>query len=251
MNIYGRLFLLLLAVAVGAGCASDKPKPMATPDQQDMALQGLDIPMGEITEGLAFAEPRPEDALILKDIHFDFDKSEIKQEDEEILAGISEWLLNHPEAFIQIEGHCDERGTNEYNIALGERRALSVRSYLTALGTNPDRILTISYGEEKPVCSESLENCWAQNRRAHFLVSYGEAENIPGTEEPLTPEEAEVEIEEIPVEEEEVPEPMVEEVIIEEESFSEEIAEERPPEEEIVIEEQPRTRTRSIGRYHY
>ena len=170
MNIYSRFFLLILAVAVCAGCASDKPKPMATPDQQDMAIQGLDIPMGEITEGLAFAEPRPEDALILKDIHFDFDRSEIKEGDEDILAGINEWLLNHPDAFIQIEGHCDERGTNEYNIALGERRALSVRSYLTALGTNPDRILTISYGEERPVDPRHNEEAWAKNRRGHFRI---------------------------------------------------------------------------------
>ncbi len=239
--------LVLAAALLLAGCASDKPDPMATPRQQDMALQGLDIPMGEITEGLAFSEPLPEDALILKDIHFDFDKSEIKEKDKDILAGISQWLLNHPDAFLQIEGHCDERGTNEYNVALGERRALSVRSYLTALGTNPNRLLTVSYGEEKPVCTESTESCWARNRRAHFLVDYGEEEAGADFEEPMTPAEMESEVEEIEVEEIEVATPMVEEVVIEDE-----VIEETPPSrQETAVEREPRTRTRSIGRYHY
>ena len=69
-----------------------------------------------------------------------------------------------------VEGHCDERGTNEYNLALGDRRSRAVRDYLVALGIGSNRIETISYGEEKPVCAEKTEECWAKNRRAHFVV---------------------------------------------------------------------------------
>ena len=252
MKIIMRVSPLFLAAAVIlSGCAGDKPDPMATPEEQDLALQGLDIPMDEITEGLAFSEPRPEDALILKDVHFDFDKSDIRPEDKDILNGIAQWMSNHPDAFLQIEGHCDERGTNEYNVALGERRALSVRSYLTALGTNPNRLLTVSYGEEKPLCTESNESCWARNRRAHFLVDYGE--ETAGMEEPLPPEDIEVEIEEEAVVEEEVATPMVEEVEIEEVEVEEEeiIVETPAAPEESEPEEASRPRTRSIGRYHY
>ena len=189
--------------------------------------------MEPITEGMAFLEPAPEDALILRDIHFDFDKSDIRNDDRELLEEINEWMLNHPDAVLQIEGHCDERGTKEYNLALGERRALSIRSHLTALGTNPARMLTISYGEEKPLSPESTEEAWALNRRGHFLVDYGDQDLSPAKEEPLAPDEMEVEIEEIEVTEVEVLEP-------------------EPREEEREEEtERPRSRERVIGRYRY
>jgi len=174
----------IIAVVTMAGCSST-PEPTATPEEQMMAIEGYDIPMEPLTEGIAFGEPAPEDALVLQDVHFDFDQANIKEPDKIILDGVSTWMLNHPEARLQIEGHCDERGTKEYNLALGERRALAVRSFLTGLTINPDRLHTITYGEaEAPVLMDAtLEP------------------------EPAAPEEAVIEIEETYVIEEPVPEP--------------------------------------------
>lgn len=104
------------------------------------------------------------------DILFDFDKYDIKEQFKLTLRKVSDYLSKQPEARISIEGHCDERGTNEYNLALGERRAKAVKEYLVAMGLASKRIDTISYGEERPLCKESTEECWAKNRRAHFIV---------------------------------------------------------------------------------
>ena len=106
----------------------------------------------------------------LDDIHFDFDKSDIRTDAREILQKNADWLQNNPDIKIQIEGHCDERGTAEYNLALGERRAMSTKKYLISLGISADRIYTISYGEELPIDPNHSEDSWAKNRRAHFLV---------------------------------------------------------------------------------
>ena len=110
-----------------------------------------------------------EDAA-LRAIHFDFDKFDIRPDAARILDGNIDWMKSHPKAAILIEGHCDERGTNEYNIALGDRRAKATMSYLTARGVPAGRITMISYGEERPVCTVHSEACWAQNRRAQFLT---------------------------------------------------------------------------------
>ena len=106
----------------------------------------------------------------LDDIHFDFDKSDIRTDGREILQKNADWLQNNPDIKIQIEGHCDERGTAEYNLALGERRAMSTKKYLISLGISADRIYTISYGEELPIDPNHSEDSWTKNRRAHFLV---------------------------------------------------------------------------------
>ncbi len=106
----------------------------------------------------------------LQDIYFAFDSYELSLEAREILQANAQWLQNHPQARVEVEGHCDERGTNQYNLALGAKRAKAARDYLVALGIAQDRISTISYGEELPVCREPHEACWQQNRRAHFLV---------------------------------------------------------------------------------
>jgi peptidoglycan-associated lipoprotein len=106
----------------------------------------------------------------LKDIHFDFDKYDIRPADAKMLDGNASWLKSNPNHLVLIEGHCDERGTNEYNLALGERRAKSTMNYLVSQGVQASRITIISYGEERPACSQKNEECWAQNRRAHFLV---------------------------------------------------------------------------------
>lgn len=105
-----------------------------------------------------------------EDIHFDFDKYYIRPDAAEILKKKAQWLKEHPEVHLLIEGHCDERGTEEYNLALGERRANSAKEFLVNLGIDPKRISVISYGEERPVDPRSCEEAWAKNRRDHFVI---------------------------------------------------------------------------------
>lgn len=116
-------------------------------------------------EGVVF------ESSLLKDIHFDFDKYDIRPQDAEILKENAALLKKYPKVKIQIEGHCDERGTNEYNMALGERRANSTKNYLISLGIAAERMTTISYGEERPVDPGHHEEAWAKNRRAHFIIT--------------------------------------------------------------------------------
>ena len=106
----------------------------------------------------------------LKDVYFDFDKSSIRPGDAKILDASVAYLKANPDLLVLIEGHCDERGTNEYNIALGERRARAAMTHLVAQGINESRITIISYGKERPVCAEKTAACWAQNRRDRFLT---------------------------------------------------------------------------------
>ena len=106
----------------------------------------------------------------LVDVFFDFDKYDIRPGDAKTLDANANWLKSNPNHLVLIEGHCDERGTNEYNLALGERRAKSTMNYLVSQGVQANRITIISYGEERPQCTEHNEACWAKNRRAHFLV---------------------------------------------------------------------------------
>jgi peptidoglycan-associated lipoprotein len=110
------------------------------------------------------------ESKMLKDIHFDFDKYDIRPGDTEILKENAALLMKNPSVKIQIEGHCDERGTVEYNLALGERRANSAKRYLISLGLTVNRISTISYGKEKPLDPGHNEEAWAKNRRDHFIV---------------------------------------------------------------------------------
>jgi peptidoglycan-associated lipoprotein len=107
---------------------------------------------------------------LLKDIHFDFDKYDIRREDEAVLKENAGFLKNNPKIKVQIEGHCDERGTVEYNLALGERRASNTKKYLVSLGIPSDRISAISYGKERPLDKGHHEQAWAKNRRAHIIV---------------------------------------------------------------------------------
>jgi len=121
-------------------------------------------------EATAKAEAMAKEVFRNEDIHFDFNRYDIAEKDREILNGLGDWLNKNKGTKVQIEGHCDERGSNEYNLALGDRRANSVKQYLITLGLSAARISTISYGEEKPLCSESTEECWARNRRSHFVL---------------------------------------------------------------------------------
>ena len=104
-------------------------------------------------------------------VFFDFDKYNVRPDQRGTVEALAAWLDTNPSVTLSIEGHCDERGTREYNLALGERRANSVRDYLVALGINPARLSTVSYGEEKPAVLGSNESAWAQNRRGVFVVN--------------------------------------------------------------------------------
>jgi peptidoglycan-associated lipoprotein len=104
-------------------------------------------------------------------IYFDFDKSFIRDDAKPVMKANAEWLKANPKVKIKIEGNCDERGTIEYNQALGQRRATSAKKYLTDMGITASRISLISYGKEKPICKESDETCWQKNRRDDFVVS--------------------------------------------------------------------------------
>ncbi len=110
---------------------------------------------------------------MFQDIHFDFDKYDIREDAKPILKALSDYLIKNNNQRVLVEGHCDERGTNEYNLALGDKRARATKDYLVSLGIPSARIDTISYGEEKPLCKEHNEDCWAKNRRAHFIIIKG------------------------------------------------------------------------------
>jgi peptidoglycan-associated lipoprotein len=105
------------------------------------------------------------------DVYFQYDEDSLSDEARERLARNAELLRTQPQFQLTVEGHADDRGTNEYNLALGERRANAVRDYLGSLGIDGARLRTLSYGEERPVCTESSESCWSQNRRAHMIIT--------------------------------------------------------------------------------
>lgn len=188
------IIMLLVFGLVIAGCAQKKVVQPATPEQQleqqkeppsatsvtpkeTTDKKGILRPWERVTEKeLAKVETKEEPARyqeekdLFKDIHFDYDKYDVREEDKPVLQNIANWLLKNTSAKLSIEGHCDERGTNEYNLALGDRRAKAARDYLIALGIASGRIEMLSYGEEMPFCKEQTEECWAKNRRAHFVV---------------------------------------------------------------------------------
>jgi peptidoglycan-associated lipoprotein len=105
----------------------------------------------------------------VRDAYFDYDKADIRADTRAALSKTADFLKNYPRFKVTIEGHCDERGSTEYNLALGVRRANAVKEYIVSLGVSADRVSTVSFGKEKPFCMESNEACWQQNRRGHFV----------------------------------------------------------------------------------
>lgn len=180
----------LCLVAIGLslillpGCARKKPTTApAAPVREEVAASPAPVPEPSATPQPA---PEPADPLagdlaavneylrsqgMLGDVYYVYDSADLSEEARQRLAANARFFNEHPEFEALIEGHCDERGTPEYNLALGERRASSARSYLASLGVDGSRLRTITYGEERPVCTENEEACWSQNRRAHFLVT--------------------------------------------------------------------------------
>jgi peptidoglycan-associated lipoprotein len=174
-RLNGAAVVVLALLLAAAGCAK---KAKVTIPAQGKGLFGEEGALGDISltqtpEG-PFSEPEnyPDPAAkeIFVDVHFDYNKSDIRPGERPILEGVANYMKQHPQLVIKVEGHCDERGSNEYNLALGERRALSIRSYLANLAVTPEKVYTISYGEERPLCTERNETCWQKNRRGHFLL---------------------------------------------------------------------------------
>ena len=117
------------------------------------------------------AEPAPDFTQGVRDAYFDYDKADIRPDARAALSQTADFLKKNSSIKASIEGHCDERGSTEYNLGLGDRRANAVKQYLSSLGIAADRLSTVSFGKEKPFCMESNETCWQQNRRGHFVKS--------------------------------------------------------------------------------
>ncbi|HEY6419506.1 MAG TPA: peptidoglycan-associated lipoprotein Pal [Candidatus Binataceae bacterium] len=168
MALCGAAALVLIGTLVLAGCSSKKA--------QGLGPEGQAGQLGENGLGKSSLEQNMSGGLggaggPLSDIHFGYNEYTIEPQDGEVLRSNAKWLNDHAQTRVQVEGHCDERGSEEYNIALGAKRAQSAKDYLVTLGVSGSRISTISYGKELPLCQEHDESCWSQNRRDHFAVS--------------------------------------------------------------------------------
>jgi peptidoglycan-associated lipoprotein len=169
-----RLLLVMVALAlVAAGCGGG-PKDELESSGADSEMSGgtMDDDMSGMTDdaGRDDMSSTNLDEMDLQTIYFDFDKYALRADAREALDRNAEIMRNNPDIDIVIEGHCDERGTDEYNLALGEKRARSARDYLVRLGVDESRISIISYGEERPVALGHDEAAWAKNRRGEFLI---------------------------------------------------------------------------------
>jgi peptidoglycan-associated lipoprotein len=147
--------------SLSSGSAVNQPKGDQSPATSSSSLEQLKEGKSTTT---AASSP-------LKDVLFEFDRHDLTPAARDILQSNAEWLKRNASTRIEIEGHCDERGTSEYNLALAAKRAQAARDYLVTLGITPDRISTISYGEEIPACIVSSESCWQQNRRVRFVLA--------------------------------------------------------------------------------
>ncbi len=186
MTFYTSLALLLLVAGGCAPATTNKPEVGSSAGAGAAGSQGSRQGEGQLggpresntdtsslkqlQEGKAPVTPA---SSPLKDIFFDFDRADLRPDARDTLRANADWLKSNQSARIEIEGHCDERGTNEYNLALGAKRAQSAKDYLVSLGISGERLSTISYGEEIPVCTEHEEGCWRQNRRARFVILPG------------------------------------------------------------------------------
>ncbi len=168
MKRFGFLVLMLaLGALIGGSVGCSKKTASAPPVAEPMAPPERDQPV--VSEPAT--EPEPEARQVeLGDAFFDFDKSDIRPDARETLSANGRALLESRDVRIRIEGHCDERGTREYNMALGDRRARSARDFLVRFGVDPSRIEIISYGEERPFAQGHNETAWQLNRRAHFII---------------------------------------------------------------------------------
>lgn len=174
-------WLAVALVLSVAACGGHNPAPESQPTPDTMGSE-TETPNADADAEARERARREEEArrraaereralaVIRERVHFDFDKADIRSDAEQVLQRKVAVLREYPGVQLRIEGHCDERGSNEYNLALGQRRAEAVKHYLTSYGLSPDRFTTISYGEERPLVDGHDEDAWAQNRRAEFVV---------------------------------------------------------------------------------
>ena len=150
--------------------AAMKAKEAAEKEKQEQMAKQRAMQEEKLKEEARMKQAAME-AFVNDDIHFDFDSSTLTPEAQEILKKKAQWLQDNPEKTTTIEGHCDERGTNAYNLALGDRRAASAKAFMVDLGISASRLTTISYGEERPLDPGHNEAAWAKNRRDHFTIN--------------------------------------------------------------------------------
>jgi peptidoglycan-associated lipoprotein len=163
--IIGPMAVVALSLFV-AGCATKEPPPPPAPVAQPPAPPP---PAPSIVPGSA----QDLKVNVGDTVHFEYDKYAVLEQDKATLQRQAAWLAKWPNIKVTVEGHADERGTREYNIALGAKRANAVKEYLVSLGVSAARIDTVSYGKERPVCTESTEDCWSQNRRGVTIIASG------------------------------------------------------------------------------
>lgn len=167
----GRVVVVFgVALMIGAGCSSKKSDSGLSSEELGHGLSEEAVAGGSLDRAKAGLSGGQLETGPLSDIHFGYDSFELTDQARQTLQGHASWLRNNQQGRVEIEGHCDDRGTVEYNLALGAKRAAMAKSYLVSLGVSADRITTISYGEELPLCYEASESCWSRNRRAHFVV---------------------------------------------------------------------------------
>ena len=177
------LGLALVTVMLFTGCKKKPPvipapmesepvatmptEPVAPPPAPAIVDDTPDWESGELGELNRYAMEKG----LLGDVYFEYDKADLTTTATDRLASNAAFMREHANLVFTVEGHCDERGTNAYNLALGDRRANSASSYLTSLGVSGNRMGSVSYGEERPQCTDSNESCWSRNRRAHFVIT--------------------------------------------------------------------------------
>ena len=154
---------LMLTVSCQKKLVDATPEPVVVEEKKEEVVVKEEV--------VAAPAPKIPIAVMQEDIYFEFDKSTLTPAAQDSLLRKAEWLRENPDATATIEGHCDNRGTNEYNLALGDRRAESAKAFLVDLGIEDSRLTTISYGEERPVDPRNNEEAWAKNRRDHFVVN--------------------------------------------------------------------------------
>lgn len=155
-----KLGVVVLAMGFLAACSSTKEDKPA-------------VSSGPVTSTIKPGSQEDLKTNVGDTVFFDFDSHAIRADAQATLQKQAAWLAKYPQVRLSIEGHCDERGTREYNLALGDRRAYAVKEYLVSLGVDGSRLQSKSYGKERPVCAESDESCWQQNRRGYSVISAG------------------------------------------------------------------------------
>ena len=170
---------LALALSVGiVGCGKPKPQPVPEPPATPAVPPPAPEPPPDAAPALSEYDQLRQKSIdeiekmgLLGDIHFDLDRSDLRDQDRQTLSQNADTLKKFDFLTVTVEGHCDERGSVEYNLALGERRARVAYDYLVSLGVSASRLKTVSYGKEVPLCQDSTEECFARNRRGHFAVT--------------------------------------------------------------------------------